>query len=658
MMHLTRGMIEKVPFFKGADEGFVRSLVDRLHPRVAAEAELICNPGEVGDEMFFVHRGELDVLVGRAALKVAKLRQGDYFGEGLLINRPRTNAVRASTFCDLFTLTRAALEEVLPYYPQTTDTLRALVHERLEVDRRKGREAELSNKYGRRFLLLGGANQPTATGSRAVPSTLRAHILGRTRALKRGNSSSSVRSAATLRTSADSSSDTALRTSGCSSQQGGSEAGDEVSGSLASVEASQELSAPLIARIGLAGRWRARTADGATGQIFGGTPGLLPVGPPTSPTRGASTAFADPAAPLAVPPLARAATTNVRFADKVEVVEARRPLRRLSLAGRVPWRGSQAAAEAERVHWWARMGVELVTGSRRRERIVLPDGRARRLWVLFLWAACLWNLITWFYGASFRFRGSPEAGAFALLRPASGCGCYGIDLLADMIYAADIPLNLRLAYVNDQGILVRDSRRIAARYRAGHRMLVSMLSLLPLDWIVLALAVGYGWDVRLAYLAALLRGLRLLRWSDLSRLSYELYQFAAGPSPNFSLQRILTLIWSFFVCTHVVACAAGLVDFASPNTMTFGRHLYARDRCFADSAVTYALIDARDSGWTLYWRAIYFAMANLTGLGRDVKPESIEEHVLTLFVWFLGVFFIAFIVGSIGQLSSNLDASE
>jgi CRP-like cAMP-binding protein len=187
MMHLTHSMIEKVPFFKGADEGFVRSLVDRLRPRVAAEAELMCTPGEMGDEMFFVHRGELDVLVGSDAIKVATLRQDDYFGEGLLINRPRTSAVRTATFCDLFTLTRAALEEVLPYYPQTTDALRALVNDRLELDRRKGREAELSNKFGRRFLRLGAARRATAgTSSRGAPQSLRANILAR--ALKRGNS--------------------------------------------------------------------------------------------------------------------------------------------------------------------------------------------------------------------------------------------------------------------------------------------------------------------------------------------------------------------------------------------------------------------------------------------------------------------------------------
>ena len=41
MMQLTRSMVEKVPFFIGSDEGFVRSLVDRLRPQIAAMGEVV-----------------------------------------------------------------------------------------------------------------------------------------------------------------------------------------------------------------------------------------------------------------------------------------------------------------------------------------------------------------------------------------------------------------------------------------------------------------------------------------------------------------------------------------------------------------------------------------------------------------------------------------
>ena len=65
----------------------------------------------------------LDVLLGNPPVIVAKLRDGNYFGEALLINKPRSNTIQAHTFCDLFSLTRAALEEVLEYYPEVSRPL-------------------------------------------------------------------------------------------------------------------------------------------------------------------------------------------------------------------------------------------------------------------------------------------------------------------------------------------------------------------------------------------------------------------------------------------------------------------------------------------------------------------------------------------------------
>ena len=94
------------------------------------------------------------MLVGKPPVIVAKLRQGNYFGEALIISKPRAATIQANTFCDLFTLTRAALVEVLEYYPETSKQMHALVAKRLEEDRAKERQAELVNKYGKRFLEL------------------------------------------------------------------------------------------------------------------------------------------------------------------------------------------------------------------------------------------------------------------------------------------------------------------------------------------------------------------------------------------------------------------------------------------------------------------------------------------------------------------------
>lgn len=602
MMQLTRGMVEKVPFFLGADEGFVRSLVDRLRPRIAAEGEVIFTTGEMGDEMFFVHRGELDVLVGQPPVRVAKLRHGDYFGEGLLISKPRGNTVQATTFCDLFSLTRTALAEILPYYPDTTATLRELVRERIDQDLRKGREAELLHKYGRRWLNRVRESMAAGAAQRAPPPSLGRKLKrAGTHVLKHVNSSSSIRVAPKAPQQVERS---------------------DTASTISSVPSSD-------------------------------------CSPHATP-RDCTVVVEAPA------PNLRRGDTNVRFAEAVEVLSSRAAslvVDEDATTNLVPVHGeAKKAGPRESFREW--MGFVLSRsdnpdgGKPTYSLVLLPDTRARLAWVTLLWAALLWNLTTWMYGVAFRFRGSPSAGAFALTYPASLTAVNVLDLLADLVYVIDVPLNLRLAYVNDQGILVKDAQLIGHRYRHSRSFRRASLALVPVDWVCLGAGVALGGNAALFFSAAMARGLRLLRTLELSALSYELYQFAAGASPNFSLRRIISLVWWFFMCTHAVACTAGFVDFASPNVMTYSRHLYPADRCFADGDVSRSVIGTDDLGWALYLRAIYYAMANLTGLGRDIKPETIEEHVLTLLVWFLGIFFVAFIIGSIGQLSSNLDASE
>ena len=99
-----------------------------------------------------MQRGEFDVLFGDPPVIVGKLRQGNYFGEALLSAKPCASTIQARTFCDLFTLARRALVEVLTYYPETEKKMQELVAKRLEEDRVKGKEAMLVSKYGQKWV--------------------------------------------------------------------------------------------------------------------------------------------------------------------------------------------------------------------------------------------------------------------------------------------------------------------------------------------------------------------------------------------------------------------------------------------------------------------------------------------------------------------------
>jgi len=117
-MHLRRDIVAKVPFFRGADARMIRALVAQLKPRIALPGELVIQKGDIGESMFFIANGSVDVM-GADGQPVATLNDGNFFGEIALLERcPRGADVQATTYCDLYTLDKSALDHVVTQYPE------------------------------------------------------------------------------------------------------------------------------------------------------------------------------------------------------------------------------------------------------------------------------------------------------------------------------------------------------------------------------------------------------------------------------------------------------------------------------------------------------------------------------------------------------------
>eukprot|EP01006_Ploeotia_vitrea_P047576 TRINITY_DN67142_c2_g1_i1.p1 TRINITY_DN67142_c2_g1~~TRINITY_DN67142_c2_g1_i1.p1 ORF type:complete len:1352 (-),score=700.20 TRINITY_DN67142_c2_g1_i1:69-4124(-) len=63
-------LIESVPIFQDCEPAFITAIVSRLHTTICLEGDYICRRGEVSREMYFLRRGELDVMIAKA--KTAK----------------------------------------------------------------------------------------------------------------------------------------------------------------------------------------------------------------------------------------------------------------------------------------------------------------------------------------------------------------------------------------------------------------------------------------------------------------------------------------------------------------------------------------------------------------------------------------------------------
>lgn len=120
---VNRDVLEKVPLFQTCSPVFLHSLALMLKPDVFAPGDFIIRKGGTGSEMFFIVRGEVDVLADGDKV-VGTLREGDFFGEtALLLSQSRTASIRAKTQCDLYVLDKKSFNNVLKEHPQLAKSI-------------------------------------------------------------------------------------------------------------------------------------------------------------------------------------------------------------------------------------------------------------------------------------------------------------------------------------------------------------------------------------------------------------------------------------------------------------------------------------------------------------------------------------------------------
>lgn len=133
-LHINREVISKVPLFQGADPSFISGIIINLKPIVAIPNAAIVKKGEVGREMFFISRGEVEVVSEDGTVVYARLRAGQFFGEiALVTSGKRTATVRAAMFCDLFVLLKEDFDDVLADFPEQAKSILEAAETRYKI---------------------------------------------------------------------------------------------------------------------------------------------------------------------------------------------------------------------------------------------------------------------------------------------------------------------------------------------------------------------------------------------------------------------------------------------------------------------------------------------------------------------------------------------
>lgn len=128
--YINKPVVSKVSLFKGASEELIEDLMNELQPRIFVPGERIFRIDDVGEAMYFIYHGQVEILTRDHTL-IATLGEGAFFGEIALISDvQRTATARAATYCDVYELSKASFNRVLLAYPEFKKQIEKTVEER------------------------------------------------------------------------------------------------------------------------------------------------------------------------------------------------------------------------------------------------------------------------------------------------------------------------------------------------------------------------------------------------------------------------------------------------------------------------------------------------------------------------------------------------
>ncbi|KAM5252622.1 cyclic nucleotide-gated channel alpha-3 isoform 1-T1 [Hipposideros larvatus] len=205
-----------------------------------------------------------------------------------------------------------------------------------------------------------------------------------------------------------------------------------------------------------------------------------------------------------------------------------------------------------------------------------------------------------------------------------------LDYSADILYGLDVLVRARTGFL-EQGLMVRDAKRLWQHYTKTLHFKLDVLSLLPTDLAYFKLGVNYP-------------ELRFNRLLKLTRL-FEFFDRTETRTNYPNVFRIGNLVFYILVIIHWNAC----IYFAISKFIGFGTDSWVYPNI---SNPEYGRL-SRKYIYSLYWSTL-----TLTTIGETPPPVKDGEYLFVVIDFLVGVLIFATIVGNVGSMISNMNASR
>ncbi|KFZ63379.1 Cyclic nucleotide-gated olfactory channel, partial [Antrostomus carolinensis] len=205
-----------------------------------------------------------------------------------------------------------------------------------------------------------------------------------------------------------------------------------------------------------------------------------------------------------------------------------------------------------------------------------------------------------------------------------------LDYISDSIYIGDIVIRLHTGFL-EQGLLVKDLKKLRDNYIYTLQFKLDVLSILPTDLVYFA--VGFNCPE--------LRFNRLLHFSRM----FEFFDRTETRTSHPNIFRISNLVLYILVIIHWNAC----IYYAISKAIGFGEDTWVYPNV-TDPEYGYL---TRAYVYCLYWSTL-----TLTTIGETPPPVRDEEYLFVIFDFLIGVLIFATIVGNVGSMISNMNATR
>ncbi|KAI5624022.1 cyclic nucleotide-gated cation channel alpha-3 isoform X3, partial [Silurus asotus] len=205
-----------------------------------------------------------------------------------------------------------------------------------------------------------------------------------------------------------------------------------------------------------------------------------------------------------------------------------------------------------------------------------------------------------------------------------------LDYTSDLIYYTDTFVRSRTGFL-EQGLLVKDTKKLMENYRKTAQFKYDIFSMLPTD--IFMIKVGYNNPE-----------LRFNRLFKMARL-FEFFDRTETRTNYPNIFRISNLVLYILIIIHWNAC----IFFAISKTIGFGTDTWVYPNI---SHPEYGRL-SRKYIYCLYWSTL-----TLTTIGETPPPVRDIEYLFVVTDFLIGVLIFATIVGNVGAMISNMNASR